>query len=229
MDNLENDLNEIMTEAMNKITDERLKHQQKCASMLESRLWENHGAPARSQLFGIKPVAIGKEQIELMTDQLCLKHKVIDATIDEPNDMGVMGLMELMACGEGDDIYEALNSMVITTSIAEKCDGLMIRVPCEASAKNESKRYDSVVTCLALENTISVIMRVLDPAETVQQKVFDIDTYKLGDPNHKLIDAVYLAYFLPRYLKSHDNELYKMIQMYTAWRLHMEGNATEGE
>ena len=231
MDDLEKELDSIMTEAMSKIDDERLSHQKTVIKLLEQNLFDSRGVPELSELYGIIPMAEGRENIDKIIATLPDDEKsFVDATKADDDIAGVMGLMRIVQCGEGNDIYEPLRDVPTQCAMSEHCAGLMIRVPMTATERKNDQKHDGVITCLALENVISIVVRVNNGNASVEHcEVFNVDTYTLGSPDRKLIDAVYLAYFMPRYLKEHSKLFYASILSFVKWRSEIEGNATDGD
>ncbi len=231
MDDLEKELDSIMQDAMSKIDDERLAHQKTVIEMLEQEMFETRGMPEQAELYGVVPMAEGKNAVDKIVATLPDDEKLlVDATTPNDDIAGIVGLMRIVQCGEGKDIYEPLRDVPTQCAMAEHCAGLMIRVPMTAQAQNRNEKHDGVITCLALENVISIVVRFNNGNASVEDcRVFNVDTYTLGQPDQKLIDAVYLAYFMPRYLKEHSKLFYASILSFVKWRSKMEGNATDSD
>jgi len=231
MDDLNKELDSIMADAMSKIDAERLSHQKTVIGLLEKQLFESRGLPQLGELYGIVPMAEGRDEIDKIIATLPDDEKnLVDATRVDDDIAGVMGLMRIIHCGEGTDIYEPLHDVPTQCAMAEHCAGLMIRVPVTGKEINNETKHDGVITCLALENVISMVVRINDGNASVEHcEIFDVNTYTLGSPERKLIDAVYLAYFMPRYLKEHSELFYRSILSFVKWRSELEGNATDGD
>ncbi len=231
MDDLEKELDSIMNEAMTKIDDERLSHQKTVIKMLEQEMFDTRGMPEQAELYGVVPMAEGRDEVDKIVASLPDDEKnLVDATTPDSNIAGVVGLMRIIQCGEGADIYEPLRDVPTQCAMAEHCAGLMIRVPMTAKNKENKEQHDGVITCLALENVISIVVRFNDGNASVEDcRVFNVDTYQLGQPDRKLIDAVYLAYFMPRYLKKHSKLFYASILSFVKWRSEIEDSATDSD
>ena len=227
MNELEDEINSIMANAMKDIDNENLKHQKKVIEILEQKMFDADGMPEESEMFGILTVAEGREDIDEFVKNLRdeIGNNVIDATITETNPCGKTGLMRIFKFGSGSDIYEPLKDIAIQTGIAETCSGIMIRVPMTATDKDDIKAlgHDGVVTCMALENVISVIIRIKEGNSYIcDSEIFDMDTYQIGTGSRKLIDAVYMAHFLPRYIKENNPLFCMSIVAFNKWRADQE-------
>ena len=224
MNELEKELDQIMTEAMTEIDSERLSHQKKVIDMLEQKMFEADGLPDLAELYGIVEVAEGEDKINEFMKNMPEKDQLVDATTDKENPCGIAGLMRVVHCGNGTDIYEPLRDLPTQVGMNEFCHGLLIRVPITGVARdNPDEKHTGSVTCLALENVISVVVRMVKNNGSVcQTEVFDVTTYTLGKPERKLIDAMYFAYFMPRYLKEHSALFYASILSFNEWRNNRE-------
>jgi hypothetical protein len=224
MNELEKELDQIMTEAMTEIDSERLSHQKKVIDMLEQKMFEADGLPDLAELYGIVEVTEGEDKINEFMKNMPEKDQLIDATIGENNPCGIAGLMRVVHCGNGTDIYEPLQDLPTQVGMNEFCHGLLIRVPITGVARdNPDEKHTGSVTCLALENVISIVVRMVKNNGSVcQTEVFDVTTYTLGKPERKLIDAMYFAYFMPRYLKEHSALFYASILSFNEWRNNRE-------
>lgn len=226
MEQIEREMKTIIDDAMTQITTERIEHQKKCVALLEQKMFDNDGTPYECELFGVKPMAIGADKVQKTIDRLDIKHEVIDATIDATEQNGLMGLMTLIPCGHGHNIYDALNSFCMMTTIMNQCEGLLVRVPCTATHQETNEDFDGLVTALLLERTISVVTRL--PDNKTNTVAYDMDDYALGKVDRKLIDALYLAYTLPLLIKQHDSEFHDMVLTYMAWKARIDG-ATDSD
>jgi hypothetical protein len=224
MNELEKELDQIMTEAMTEIDSERLSHQKKVIDMLEQKMFEADGLPDLAELYGIVEITEGEDKINEFMKNMPEKDQLVDATTGEENPCGIAGLMRVVHCGNGTDIYEPLRDLPTQVGMNEFCHGLLIRVPITGVARdNPDEKHTGSVTCLALENVISVVVRMVKNNGSVcQTEVFDVTTYTLGKPERKLIDAMYFAYFMPRYLKEHSALFYASILSFNEWRNNRE-------
>lgn len=231
MNDLDKELDSIMAEAMSKIDNERLSHQKTVIKLLEQQLFDSRGLATLGELYGIVPMAEGRDEIDKIIATLPDDEKnLVDATRVGDDIAGVMGLMRIVHCGEGTDIYEPLRDVPTQCAMAEHCAGLMIRVPISGKERDNENKHDGVITCLALENVISIVVRLNNGNASIEHcEVFNVNTYTLGSPERKLIDAVYLAYFMPRYLKEHSKLFYASILSFVKWRSEIEGNATDSD
>jgi hypothetical protein len=64
MDDLDKELDSIMADAMSKIDAERLSHQKTVIGLLEKQLFESRGLPQLGELYGIVPMAEGRDEID---------------------------------------------------------------------------------------------------------------------------------------------------------------------
>ena len=224
MNELEKELDEIMNNAMTQLDSERLTHQEKVIEMLEQNMFDEHGLPELAELYGVVEVAEGEKDIAEFIKNIPSENHFVDATKDNKDPCGIAGLMRIVHCGNGTDIYEPLQDISVQIGMSEFCRGLMIRVPITGKHRNdETIVRDGSITCLALENVISLVVRVCEGnADVCHTEVFDVATYTLGNKERKLIDAIYLAYFMPRYLKEHSQQFYASILMFNQWKKENE-------
>ena len=229
MNELENEINDIMTNAMKDIGDENMKHQKKVVELLEQKIFDADGTPELCEMYGVLQVAEGSDDITEFIKNIPdeLRDGLIDATTTETSPCGHTGLMRLLKFGEGTDIYEPLRDIAVQTGIAETCSGIMIRVPmtCTKNDDETDVKHEGVVTCLALENVLSVIVRIKEGEKYIcDSEIYDMDTYQVGTGTRKLIDTVYMAHFLPRYLKKNNPLFYKSILSFLEWRTEQENS-----
>ena len=227
MSELENEINDIMTNAMKEIDDENVKHQLKVVEMLEQKMFDQEGLPELCQLFGILKVAEGQDEIANFIKEIPIEYQnnLIDQQATATNPCGTTGLMKIVPFGDGEDIYAPLQDIAIQTGIHQTCSGIMIRVPMTATQMNDENqtKYDGLVTCMALEETITVVVRMKQGnADVCDSEVYDMGTYQLGQKGRKLIDAVYMAHFLPKYIEANNPLFYGSILAFIEWRSEQE-------